>query len=92
MDKSTPEKKFRAGAVQATIWKNSGQKGSYRTVQLSRSYKDKNDVWKNANSFRVNDLPKVIIALNKSYEYLVLNKEETPLAKDPVLAEMEAVM
>ena len=41
-----PEKKFRAGSVSATIWKNEsktseGNAVSYRTVSLERSYRDK---------------------------------------------------
>jgi len=78
---SQPEKKFRAGAISATIWANSGKKDEkpyeFRTISLERSYKDKNDQWQNAKSFRVGDLPKVKLVLDKAYEYLVLQAQDT---------------
>ena len=83
--KTQPEKKFRAGAVCATIWKNEaqgkdGEMVSYRTVTLQRGYKDKEDKWQNTGSLRLNDLPRLQLLLNKAYEYLVMqsnpNQEE----------------
>ncbi|MFH1682570.1 MAG: hypothetical protein ABIA37_02120 [Candidatus Woesearchaeota archaeon] len=75
-----PEKKFKAGAVQATVWLNKGQnkKGEevgYRSISLDRNYLDKDGKWQNTSSLRVNDLPKASIVLQKAYEYLVLNGE-----------------
>ncbi|MBI4438663.1 hypothetical protein HY640_01900 [Candidatus Woesearchaeota archaeon] len=76
--KRLPEKKFRAGAVTATIWKNDTERGSYATVNMERSYKD-GDTWKSTSSLRLNDLPKAALVLNKAYEYLLMqdkNPEE----------------
>jgi len=75
---NTPLKKFRAGAISATIWQNQGKGGngeaiSYRTVSFQRSYKDRDGVWKNSNSLRINDLPKASIILQKAYEYVVMS-------------------
>ena len=75
-----PEKKFRAGAISATIWQNQGQNQQgdaveYRTISLDRVYKDKDGNWKNTNSLRVNDLPKATLALQKAYEYLVVGQD-----------------
>ncbi|MAF99298.1 MAG: hypothetical protein CMH61_01680 [Nanoarchaeota archaeon] len=75
-----PEKKFRAGAVSATIWRNAGQNQQgeaveYRTISLDRVYKDRDGNWKNTSSLRVNDLPKATIALQKAYEYLVIGQD-----------------
>ncbi|MBI2142580.1 hypothetical protein HYU15_03805 [Candidatus Woesearchaeota archaeon] len=53
--KKLPEKKFRAGAVSATIWRNESAKGSYATVQLDRSYKD-GDAWKSTGSLRIKEV------------------------------------
>lgn len=74
-----PEKKFRAGAVSATIWKNKGKKANgeefeYSTISIDRNYKDGED-WKTSNSFRVNDLPKLGAVADLAYKYLV-SKEE----------------
>ena len=76
-----PEKKFRAGAITATIWLNkghnsNGEETEYRTISLERNYTDKEGRWQSTNSFRVNDLPKANLVLNKSYEYLVLAEQD----------------
>jgi len=74
--KNMPEKKFSAGAISATVWKNAGtskqgQPVEYRTITLQRSYK-KDGSWQTANSLRLNDLPKAALLLNKAFEWLVL--------------------
>jgi len=77
--KNLPEKKFSAGAVTATIWRNevpsktAGTAGFY-TVSLQRSYKDKAGLWQHTASLRVNDLPKASLVLNRVYEYLTLKE------------------
>jgi hypothetical protein len=85
--KNVPEKKFSTGVITATVWQNQGKSRSgepvaYRTVSLQRRYKDKNGVWQTANSFRVNDLPKAALVLEKAYEYLVLREQEAATASD----------
>lgn len=67
-----PDKKFKAGAISATVWENKQDSFSYFTVSLERNYKDKMGSWKTTNSMRINDLPKAKLALEKAYEYLVL--------------------
>lgn len=73
-----PEKKFKAGAVSATIWLNKGQKGDeeveYKTITLERNYTDKDGKWHSTNSFRITDLPKASLVLQKAYEYLTLHE------------------
>ncbi len=76
-----PEKKFSAGAVIATVWQNQGttkegQAVGYKTVSLQRRYKDKDGNWKNASSFRITDLPKAALVLQKAYEFSVLKERE----------------
>ena len=78
---NAPEKKFRAGAISATVWLNRGQKATgeeteYRTVSLERSYTDKEGNWQSTNSFRVNDLPKVALLAQKAYEFQVFKEQE----------------
>ncbi|MEK6984459.1 MAG: hypothetical protein AABX33_07840 [Nanoarchaeota archaeon] len=80
--RNVPEKKFSTGVITATVWQNqgkgrNGEMVAYRTVSLQRRYKDKNGVWQSASSFRVNDLPKAALVLEKAYEYLVLREMET---------------
>ena len=73
-----PEKKFRAGAISATVWLNRGQKATgetteFRTISLERNYTDKEGKWQSTNSFRVNDLPKANAVMQKAYEFVVLS-------------------
>ena len=76
-----PEKKFRAGAITATVWLNKGKKANgetseYKTVSLERSYTDKEGKWQTTNSFRVSDLPKAELVLHKAFEYAVLGEQD----------------
>ncbi len=76
-----PEKKFRAGSISATVWVNKAQpvngvQGEYKTVSLERSYTDKEGKWQSTNALRVNDVPKAAAALQKAYEYLVLQEQD----------------
>ena len=71
--RKVPERKFRAGSVTATVWKGVSQTGSaYYNVQISKSYKDKDNNWKNTSSFRENDVPKAMVVLQKAYEFVIL--------------------
>lgn len=79
-EKNKPTKKFRAGAVCATIWSNQavGKDGKPRTfasVNLERSYKDKGGEWKTTHSLGDSDLPKAIVLLSKAFEFLALRGE-----------------
>ena len=71
-----PEKKFRAGAVSATVWMNESEKGSYPSIQLARSYLDKQNNWKDSKSFNLNDLPKAVLVLEEAYRYLAMKQKE----------------
>ncbi len=73
MDK--PERKFKAGAITATVWRNESDKGTFQTIQISRNYKDARGEWKNSSSLRVTDIPKATLVLQKAYEHIVMNDE-----------------
>ena len=47
-----PVFKFKIGLVTATIWDNDG----FYSVDISRSYKTKEDEWRSTNSYSHNDL------------------------------------
>lgn len=70
-----PMKRFRAGSVTATVWKNTGEKNGqkieYFTVSLARSYKDGNE-WKNTGSLRMQDVSDAGLVINKANEFLRL--------------------
>lgn len=76
-----PVKKFRAGAVSATVWNNpgkpiEGKEYNYNTISLERCYKDKDGSWQSTNSLRINDIPRAELVLQEAYAFLVLNKEK----------------
>ena len=89
-----PEKKFRAGAISATVWLNQGQNKTtgetteYRTISLQRGYKDKKDQWQNTNSFRINDLPRAALVMKQAYEFLVTAQQDLTtemIQEEPVM-------
>ena len=81
MTGNLPEKKFRAGAISATVWlnkgtKKTGEEATFRTISLERSYTDEEGNWHNSSSFRINDLPKVQLLMQKAYEHLVFAQQD----------------
>lgn len=75
-DSNKPEAKFSAGAVSATIWSNASDHGSFSTISLVRTYKDKDGQWKTTTTMRINDLPKAHLVLTKAYDYLLTHGKE----------------
>ena len=73
-----PVKKFRAGAIVASVWSNQAKEGEgeYKTVSFDRTYKDKDGAWQRTTSLRMNDLPKARLVLQKAYEYIALADAE----------------
>ena len=71
-----PEKKFRAGTVTATIWKNQTKEGkAYSSVSFEKGYKDAEGTWKSTNKLSVSDLPRAMVVIGKAYEHLALKDE-----------------
>lgn len=80
---TSPVKKFQVGGISAAVWENESttpEGSAYQTVSLQKRFKDKNNEWKSSNSFRVSDLPKAILALQKAYEFLALKDQRELLA------------
>jgi len=75
---SKPEKRFQVGPCSASVFANEvqGEKGKVvqRHIVLQRAYKDKDGKFQNTSSFGVNDVPKAIVALQKAYEHVVLER------------------
>ena len=67
---------IKVGGVVATIWQNENDGKVSLSVTLERSYKDRNGEWKKSRSFRQNDLPKALLALQKSFEHIALSRVE----------------
>lgn len=67
---SKPEKKFRIGAVSASVFVNQAEDGgSFRSVTLERRYKD-GDEWKSSDSFTLKDIPSAIAVLQMAMHHV----------------------
>ena len=75
---------FKYGSMKGTVSGSSlfysaknenGGKTSF-SVSLQRNYKDRNGEWKTTHSFRQNDLPKALLALQKAFEHIALSRAE----------------
>ena len=75
-----PEKRFKVGACTASVFVNEVATGTgaarIASVSLQRTYKDADGAFQRATSFKVNDLPKAMLALHKAYDYLVSDEED----------------
>ena len=75
-----PEIVFRHGACSASIFVNEVARGEHifkaRSVAFQRRYLDTHGEWQSTSNLRVNDIPKAILVLQKSYEYLTSFQEE----------------
>lgn len=77
-----PVFKQKVGTVEASVWENKveakGDKpeGSFLTVSSHRDYLDKTEKWQSTNSLRINDIPTMILALQKCYEYAKIKETE----------------
>jgi hypothetical protein len=80
MSKEQPVKKFKVGGIQVAVWENrvasqSGPDDVLYSVTIDRRYRDEQGNWRSSSSFRTGDLPKLLFALHKAYEYLVFEQE-----------------
>jgi len=80
-----PEKRFKCGACEVSIFDNEitmkdGRKVNAKKASFQKRYKDSDGEWKSTQSLDVNDIPKARMALYEAYKYLVLgagDKEKT---------------
>jgi hypothetical protein len=70
-----PAHKIRNRALTVTIWKNSGEKGSWYSVTASRSYKQ-GEQWKDSDRFDSDDLLPLAKLLDQAHTWIV-NAEQT---------------
>ena len=84
-----PAKTFRAGrGVQAAIWANEVAQDdrtfTQHSIQIQRRYRDKDGTWQSTDYFRPDDLPRVILAAQKSFEFVSLQEsDESPAGAPP---------
>ena len=71
-----PIKEFRAGNVQASIWKNEIEKGnrtgSRHSVRIQKRFRKQDGSYKNSDCFFPNELPRLILVAQRAYDYVTL--------------------
>jgi hypothetical protein len=67
---SQPAHKVRDGVLQATIWRNQGERGPYYSVNLSRSYRQGDETWKETDSLNADDLLAMAELLREAYAWI----------------------
>lgn len=55
-----PIHQLRVGSVRASIWEHLSDNGPFLTVTFSRSYKDKQDQWKDGHSYPTHDIESLL--------------------------------
>ena len=82
MANEKPVKKIKVGAIDGAVWKNTIPQGKdgkeivTHSFTLERRYKDSDGEWQGTKSFRTNDIPKAVLALQKAYEYVTMQAAE----------------
>jgi hypothetical protein len=75
-----PAHKLRDGALQVTIWRNPGEKGTWYSVTPRRGYK-KGDDWKETDSLGSDDLLAMSKLLSQAHSWIVEAKKADAKAR-----------
>jgi hypothetical protein len=75
-----PEKVFKAGRCQASVFENKiakeGNEFSVFNVSFQKWFKDPEGKIKTTNTLNLNEVPKAIVVLTQAYQYLVSRKND----------------
>jgi hypothetical protein len=72
---SKPAHKIRIGVLQATIWRNTGDNGTWYSVVPSRSYKQGDETWKETDSLNADDLLAMAKLLDLAHTWIVQQQQ-----------------
>lgn len=71
-----PVEVFRAGCAKVAIWENESKDGTvFHNTTVAKVYMDASKKWQETNQFNVRDLPKLILAAQKAYEFVMLSQQ-----------------
>ena len=82
MNSERPIKRFRAGGViNVSVWDRPsidpyGKEVGYRCVTIDKRYRDNAGEWKSTRLLGPNDIPKLVLLLNKAFEWMVFIDSE----------------
>ncbi len=69
-----PEAKFKAGGVEAAVWRNDNF--GTLTVVVTRTYRKKDDSYASTSSMQLNDVPKAKLVLDEAYAWMIRNQNQ----------------
>ena len=79
-DKSKPIKDFRAGNIQASIWRNEVQKDGQtvvrHSVRIQKQFRKDDGSYETTEYYFPDELPKLLVLAQRAYEYIVLTESK----------------
>ncbi len=69
-----PVDTLRDGSLKAVIWANFGEKGTFYSVQLSRSYQDAENNWHESDSFSNAQLLRIARLAQIAYDEILIRR------------------
>ena len=83
-----PIKDFRAGNIQASVWKNEVDKNGRtvvrHSVRIQKQYRNDDGDYQETNYYFRDDLPKLILVAQKAFEFVSLNESKETEESVPV--------
>jgi hypothetical protein len=77
-DKSKPIKSFRAGKVEASIWRNEvdkdGQKSLRYSIRIQKRFRKDDGSYESTDYFFPDELPKLAALARRAFEFCVLTE------------------
>jgi len=71
-DKKEPAAKFRDRGLTVTVWENDTEDGkTYYSANLTKSYKDSSDNWKETTSLNADDMLRAANLLQQAYNKIL---------------------
>jgi hypothetical protein len=89
--KNRPIRKFRVGNVQASVWRNTFQGRDGKTIEtesvsFSKFYKDAQGQWQTTNSYKKNEVPKLLTAVHHYLAGQVVETDTPPEVEEDNIA------
>lgn len=67
---TAPAHKIRIGTVSAIIWRNSGDKGNWYSVQIKRSFKNGDNQWRDTDAMGYDDVLTAAKLLDQAHTWI----------------------
>lgn len=86
--KDRPIKDFRSGNIQASVWRNEvedkGKTVVRHSVRIQKQFRKEDGDYQDTNYYFRDDLPKLILVAQKSFEFIALRESKDAEESVPV--------